>query len=84
MLNIEKVTKLSGSDVVEKAVSFFGPDGWGMDVVESGGCCARLRGLGGFVVVETEELPTAGKTKVNVQGKEVENGIREFLQTLPE
>ena len=84
MLNIEKVTKLTPKQVLERAIGFFGPNGWGLDVVESGGCCARFRGLGGFVLVQTDEAATHGKTRVSLQGKEIENGIREFLQALPD
>jgi len=82
MLSMEKVTKETPRRVIDKAVSFFGPDGWGLEVMESDECCARFRGSGGFVVVQTEELPTEGKTKVVLEGREVEPAIREFLGRL--
>jgi len=84
MLNMEKVTQQTPRKVVDRAVSFFGPGGWDLEVVESDACCARFRGSGGFVIVQTEELPTGGKTKVVVQGREVDPTIREFLRGLPD
>lgn len=83
MLNMEKVTQQTPRKVIDRAVSLFGPGGWGLEVVERDACCARFRGSGGFVIVQTEELAVGGKTKVVVQGREVEPAIREFLRALP-
>lgn len=82
MLNIEKKTRLGPGKVVEKAVAFFGPKGLGMDLVEQDRCCARFRGGGGFVLVQTEELGDQERTKVVLQGREWETPMKEFLAKL--
>ena len=82
MLNMETSTGLGASRVMEKAVAFFGPGGLGMDLVERGACCARFAGGGGFVLVQTEELPDGKKTRVVVQGREWETQIKDFIRKL--
>jgi len=84
MLNMAKVTKLKAAEVVDRAIAFFGPEGWGMDVVESSACCARLRGLGGFLLLQTEDIAESGDTRVEIQGTEIESEIREFMRALPD
>lgn len=81
MLNMEKESNLGAGEVISRAVSFFGPDGLGLTVIEQGDCCARFEGGGGFVSVAVEE--TQGKNiTVGVQGREWESSIKEFMAQL--
>lgn len=82
MLSIEKRSRFAPSDVIDKAVGFFGPDGLGLEVVEQESCCARFTGSGGFVFVQAEDVEGARGAKVSVEGREWENQIKEFLATL--
>jgi hypothetical protein len=83
MLRLEVESKLSRSEVIEKARGFFGPDGWGLVVTESADCCARFEGGGGQVYVQTS--PRRGEngkkepgSTVEIQGREWERQIKEF------
>ncbi len=82
MLNIAKESKLGAAEAIRRAVSFFGPDGLGLTVVEQGDCCARFEGGGGFVSVAVEETEGKKRIKVSVQGREWESNIKEFMAKL--
>ncbi len=82
MLNMERKTRLDSSKVINKAVDFFGPDGLGLDVVDTGDCCARFEGGGGFVFLRTQDLEGKRKTSVLMEGREWEVKIKEFMGRL--
>ncbi len=82
MLSMEKRSRFGPGEVIEKAASFFGPDGLGLEVVEQERCCARFKGGGGFIFVQAEDVEGARGAKVNIEGREWENKIKEFLGTL--
>jgi hypothetical protein len=87
MIRMEVESKLSRQEVVEKARSFFGPDGWGMQVTEFADCCARFEGGGGQVFVQTaprrdEEGDRQPGSRIEIQGREWERQIKEFLGQL--
>lgn len=84
MIRMEAKSKLSPERVIEKATDFFGPGGWGLEVSECGDCCARFEGGGGQVFIqafvpqaEAGEKPAGAR--VEIQGREWEHQIREFL-----
>ncbi|MEJ2208723.1 MAG: hypothetical protein P8129_06765 [Anaerolineae bacterium] len=87
MIRMEVESKLPRNEVVERATKFFGPDGWGMEVTERADCCARFEGGGGQVFVQT--TPRRGESgeqlsgsRVEIQGREWERQIKEFLGRL--
>jgi hypothetical protein len=82
MLKIEKTTRLGPGAVIDRAVTFFGTGGLGLDLVEKDACCARFDGGGGFVLVQTTGLPEERKTSVVVEGREWEIQIKEFMGKL--
>ena len=78
-----KETDLIPSEVVEKAVAFFGPSGYGMNVVNRGVDCARFEGAGGAVFVQAVDVEEGnGGSKVTVDGREWEYQIRQFMGTI--
>lgn len=79
MIRMEAESKLSPEEVLEKALSFFGPGGWGLEVTESGDCCARFQGGGGHVFVQASARRSQSGTLVEIQGREWERQIRGFL-----
>jgi len=82
MLSIERTTRLKPDVVIDKAVAFFGPKGLGMDLVERDSCCVRFSGGGGYVLVQTEDLPEQKRRRVTAEGREWEIPIKEFMKHL--
>jgi hypothetical protein len=79
MIRMGKESKLAPSEVVEKAVGFFGPSGAGLNVVDQGACCARFEGAGGYVFVQTADIDDQGGSNVTIEGREWEYQIRQFI-----
>lgn len=79
MIRMGKESKLAPSEVVKKAVGFFGPSGAGLNVVDQGACCARFEGAGGYVSVQTADIDDQGGSNVTVEGREWEYQIRQFM-----
>lgn len=46
MLNLAVKTKLSSGEVIKRAVAFFGPNGYGLEVKEQSDNCAYFEGGG--------------------------------------
>jgi hypothetical protein len=82
MIRMGKESSLVPSEVIEKAVAFFGPTGQGMNVVDQGGCCARFEGAGGYVFVQTADMDDQDGSNVTVEGREWEYQIRQFMGEL--
>jgi hypothetical protein len=78
MIRMGKESRLPPEEVINKAVDFFGKK-WGMEVTESGDCCARFEGGGGHVYIDTSGLEGGSRAKVEVQGREWEPQIRQFM-----
>ena len=79
MIRMGKESILVPSDVVKKAVAFFGPSGAGLKVVDQGACCARFEGGGGYVFVQTADIDDHGGSSVTVEGREWEHQIKQFM-----
>ena len=77
MLNIETTTKLSPEEAVKRAVKFFGPQGYGLEVKEEAPCCAEFEGGGGGVAVSAT---TKGKgATVSFESREWDYQVKEFI-----
>jgi hypothetical protein len=79
MIKIGKESKLVPSEVIKRAVGFWGPSGVGLSVVEEGACCARFEGAGGHVSVRTADIENKKGSNVTVEGHEWEYQIRRFM-----
>lgn len=79
MIRMGKKSRLSPAEVVEKAVSFFGPAGVGLKVAEAGACCARFEGAGGYIFVQTADIADQEGTNVTVEGREWEQQVQQFI-----
>jgi hypothetical protein len=82
MIRMGKETKLTSEEVISKAVAFFGPGGWGLEVEERAACCARFVGTGGHVFVQASDDEKAAKREVTVEGREWENQIKQFMREI--
>ena len=76
MLNLEVKTKLSPEEAVKRAVEFFGPGGYGLEIREQTETCAYFEGAGGGVDVTacTEEKGSS----VEITSREWDYQVREF------
>jgi hypothetical protein len=79
MIKMGKVSELVPSEVVEKAVAFFGPSGAGMKVMNQDDCCARFEGSGGYVYITAADIEGKEGSDVTVEGREWENPIKQFI-----
>ncbi len=79
MIRMGKESKLPPEKIIEAATAFFGPEGWGMTVEAKGACCARFEGSDGYVFVQTAVEEGNGRTKIDVEGRQWEPQIQEFM-----
>ncbi len=79
MIRMGKETKLTSAEVIARTVTFFGPEGLGLEVEAQSPCCARLVGGGGYVYVETNDDSESGGVEVILEGREWEAQIRQFI-----
>jgi hypothetical protein len=79
MISLEKESKHPAAKVIERAVAFFGPGGWGLEMTERGDCCARFEGAGGHVYVTASDREKARGSTVEVESREFEHAAKEFL-----
>lgn len=82
MINIGKKSKLKPEEIIAKSVSFFGPNGVGLKVVDEERCCARFEGGGGYISVRVSEVEGNEERDVNVQGREYDYHIKNFMKEL--
>ena len=80
MLKIGKESKLKPEEVIKRAVDFFGPKGYGLDVKDEGNCCATFEGGGGHVDVSAA-IGKKGST-VDVESVEWDYQAKQFLEKL--
>ena len=80
MLNLSVKTKLSPEEAVKRAVEFFGPGGYGMEIKEQSETCAYFEGAGGGVDVTTciEEKGTS----VELASREWDYQVQEFARKI--
>jgi len=79
MISLVKESKLVPSKVIDKAVAFFGPRGWGLEVTDRAECCAHFEGGGGHVSVQATEKEKGKGSEVTVESREWEHAAKEFL-----
>lgn len=79
MIRMGTVSKLGSSEVIEKAVGFFGPSGLRMNVQEQSDGCARFEGAGGYVFIQTADIIDHEGSSVNVEGRQWDYHINRFM-----
>jgi hypothetical protein len=80
MIRMQKKTKLTSQDAIDKAIAFFGPKGYGLKVNEQSPTCAKFEGAGGNVEVTTCE--DGKQTSVEIISTEWEIQSKEFMSKL--
>ncbi|MDD5339128.1 MAG: hypothetical protein PHG35_06960 [Dehalococcoidales bacterium] len=77
MINLSRESKLEPEEVISRAVAFFGPKGYGLELKEEDKCNAYLEGGGGSVRVTAA---TAKKgSSVDIESVEWDYQAQEFL-----
>jgi len=80
MIHITKETTLPVDDVLRRASDFFGSQGLGLQEKERNSCCIAFDGGGGYVSITVAEA--AGKRDVDVESREWDYQVKEFLGTI--
>lgn len=75
-----KHVKGSPSDVLERAVKYFGPGGLGLTQEGSEPGCLQFSGGGGHVALTT--TASDGGTEINLETREWDIQVREFLEKI--
>jgi hypothetical protein len=80
MLNLERKTKLSQEDVLQKLKQFFGKGGLGLELSDVTPQCLTFTGGGGYVTATlcSEE----DRTRVNLVTQEWDYSVKEFASRL--
>ena len=77
MKRLGKMTRTAPGEVVDKAISYFGSDGLGLEVSERSAGRVVLTGGGGLVEVSAEER--GNKTEVDIIAREWDHAAMTFL-----
>lgn len=80
MLNLSAGTKLDKEEVIKRAVAFFGPGGYGLEVTEEADGYAAFTGGGGGI--EVTAVTEGKKTSVDLLSQEWDYQVREFLDKI--
>jgi hypothetical protein len=80
MISLTKKSKLPTAEVIKRAVKFFGPGGFGLEVTDQGSCCVEFEGAGGGVKVSASEAEKG--TQVDIESREWEKQSKDFLASI--
>ena len=71
--------KLNPEEAIQKAVTYFGEGGLGLNMTDHSPCCARFEGGGGHVLVTAS---TGEKTAVELETREWDYDVRQFMRRI--
>jgi hypothetical protein len=77
MLRLETKSKLSPEEAIKKAISYFGPKGYGLTIKEQGPTYAKFEGAGG--TVEVTSCAEKKGSSLEVLSTEWDVQAKEFL-----
>ena len=80
MIRIEKSTRLTPTEIIDKAAAYFGDDGEGLAQKERGKCCVSFEGGGVYVAVSVAD--DLKRRVVDVESREFEYQVKKFLNTI--
>ncbi len=82
MIVYEVKTKKTKEALMDKAVSFFGPDGLGLEVTSREACCLSFSGGGGFVNMSLSEEENNKEITVELESREWDYQVKKFTQLI--
>ncbi len=80
MLKIATTTKLSPEEAIKKAISFFGPTGFQLKIVDQASSSVSFEGGGGSI--EITACQENGKTNVEFLSREWDEPVKEFIRKI--
>jgi hypothetical protein len=80
MLNIEASSNLTPEEAIKRAVKFFGPQGYGLEVKKEAPCRAEFEGGGGGVAVTVSAREKG--SKVELASTEWDYQVKEFISKI--
>jgi hypothetical protein len=80
MIRMAAKTSMSPEEAIKRAVAFFGPDGYGLEVKEQSAIYACFEGGGG--VVEVNASAQGKDTSLELVSQEWDYQLKEFLNTI--
>jgi hypothetical protein len=80
MKKLSTESRLKPEDAIKRAVAFFGPGGYGLEIKDEGSCCVTFEGGGGSVYVSAAASKT-GST-VDIESVEWDYQAEQFLDKL--
>ena len=80
MLRISAKTKMNPQEAIKYAATFFGPEGYGLEVQEESPNRVYLIGGGGSVVITA--ITEVKETSVELVSREWDNQVKEFTKTI--
>ncbi len=81
MLRIATNTKLKPEEVINQALNFFGPSGYGLEIKEQSPNYAYFEGTDGYIEVSSYTDETV--TSVELVSREWDYQAREFIKNIP-
>ncbi len=73
-------SRLSAEEASHRALSFFGPAGLGLEVIEEEPCCLFFKGGGGHVRVSI--TPANKKSHLEIETTEWDIQVKKFIQQI--
>jgi hypothetical protein len=80
MLRIATKTKLTPGEVIANAITFFGPEGYKLKIINQTATAANFEGSGGFVEISACE--DNNKTTVDFTANEWDYQVKEFIHKI--
>lgn len=77
MIKVSTESKLKSQEVIKRAVAFFGPKGYGLELKEEDKCNAYFEGGGGHVRVSSATVKKG--SSVDVESVEWDYQAKQFL-----
>ncbi len=77
MLKMMKESRLKPEEAIKKAVAFFGPKGYGLEVKDEGNFCATFEGGGGSVNVSI--VASKKGSTIELESFEWDEQVKDFL-----
>lgn len=71
-------TKQSPKEAIQKAISYFGEGGLGLEAIEQDACCVSFEGGGGHVTVTASTGDK--KTTVELETREWDFQVKQFMR----
>jgi hypothetical protein len=79
-MRYEVKTKLSVEDVLEKALTYFGEEGVGLELEQQTACCVYFSGAGGDVSVTVDADTEGDQNAVHLETREWDYQVRQFME----